>query len=44
MEDLQARLEQLRQQEGQILMQLDEVRVLINAYENTIKQKEEEAE
>jgi hypothetical protein len=44
MENLQARLEQLRQQEGQILMQLDEVRVLINAYENTIKQKEEEAE
>ena len=44
MENLQARLEQLRQQEGQILMQLDEVRVLINAYEKTIKQKEEEAE
>ena len=44
MENLQARLEQLRQQEGQIIMQLDEVRVLINAYENTIKQKEEEAE
>lgn len=42
MENLQQRLEQLRQQEGGILMQLDEVRVLINAYENTIKQKEEE--
>ena len=44
MENLQARLEQLQQQEVQILMQLDEVRVLMNAYSNTIKEKEESTE
>jgi len=42
MENLKARLEQLKGQEVQILMQLDEVRVLINAYANTIEQKEKE--
>jgi hypothetical protein len=40
MEQLQQRLEQLKQQEASLLMQLDEVKVLINAYENTIKEKE----
>jgi hypothetical protein len=40
MEHLQQRLEQLKQQEAALLMQLDEVKVLINAYENTIKEKE----
>jgi hypothetical protein len=42
MENLKARLEQLKGQEAQILMQLDEVRVLINAYSNTIEEKEKE--
>jgi hypothetical protein len=42
MEHLKARLEQLKGQEAQILMQLDEVRVLINAYANTIEEKEKE--
>jgi len=42
MENLKARLEQLKGQEAQILMQLDEVRVLINAYANTIEEKEKE--
>jgi hypothetical protein len=37
MEQLQQRLEQLKQQEASLLMQLDEVKVLINAYENTLK-------
>jgi hypothetical protein len=40
MEQLQQRLEQLKQQEASLLMQLDEVKVLINAYENTLKEKE----
>jgi hypothetical protein len=40
MEHLQQRLEQLQQQEASLLMQLDEVKVLINAYENTLKEKE----
>jgi hypothetical protein len=40
MEHLQQRLEQLKQQEAALLMQLDEIKVLINAYENTIKEKE----
>jgi len=44
MENLKARLEQLVQQEANLLMQLDEIRVLKNAYENTIKEKEESAE
>jgi hypothetical protein len=42
MEHLQSRLEQLKAQESNLLMQLDEVRVLISAYENTLKQQEEE--
>jgi len=40
MEHLQQRLEQLQQQEAGLLMQLDEIKVLINAYENTLKEKE----
>jgi hypothetical protein len=40
MEQLQQRLEQLKQQEANLLMQLDEIKVLINAYENTLKEKE----
>ena len=40
MEQLQQRLEQLKQQEAALLLQLDEVRVLINAYENAIKTNE----
>jgi hypothetical protein len=40
MEHLQQRLEQLQQQQASLLMQLDEVKVLINAYENTLKEKE----
>jgi hypothetical protein len=39
MEHLQQRLEQLKQQEANLLMQLDELKVLINAYETTIKEK-----
>jgi hypothetical protein len=40
MENLQARLDQLKAQEAQVLMQLDELRVLISAYENTIKEND----
>lgn len=40
MENLQARLDQLKAQEAQVLMQLDELRVLIAAYENTIKEND----
>jgi hypothetical protein len=40
MEHLQQRLEQLQQQQVSLLMQLDEIKVLINAYENTLKEKE----
>ena len=40
MENLQARLDQLKAQEAQVLMQLDELRVLISAYENTIKESD----
>jgi hypothetical protein len=40
MEQLQQRLKQLKQQEAGLLMQLDEIKVLINAYENTLKEKE----
>jgi hypothetical protein len=36
MEHLQQRLDALKQQEANLLMQLDEVRVLIQAYENTL--------
>ena len=44
MENLKARLEQLNQQEVNLLMQLDEIRVMKNAYETTIKEKEESTE
>jgi hypothetical protein len=37
---LTQRLEALKQQEANLLMQLDEVRVLIQAYENTINKDE----
>jgi hypothetical protein len=40
MEHLTQRLEALKQQEANLLMQLDEVRVLIQAYENTINKDE----
>jgi hypothetical protein len=40
MENLQARRDQLKAQEAQVLMQLDELRVLISAYENTIKEND----
>jgi hypothetical protein len=36
MEHLQNRLDALKQQEANLLMQLDEVRVLVSAYENTL--------
>lgn len=42
MEHLQQRLDALKQQEANLLMQLDEVRVLINAYANAIEEKEKE--
>ena len=37
MEHLQSRLEQLKQQESALIMQLDELRVLIQAYQNTLE-------
>jgi chaperonin cofactor prefoldin len=37
MEHLQSRLEQLKQQEASLIMQLDELRVLIQAYQNTLE-------
>jgi hypothetical protein len=40
MEHLQQRLEALKQQEANLLMQLDEVRVLVSAYENTLNKDE----
>jgi hypothetical protein len=40
MEHLQQRLDALKQQEANLLMQLDEVRVLVSAYENTINKDE----
>jgi hypothetical protein len=43
MENLKARLEQLKGQEAQILMQLDEVRVLINAYETRLKKRKKKS-
>ena len=36
MEHLLQRLDALKQQEANLLMQLDEVRVLVSAYENTL--------
>jgi hypothetical protein len=35
-EHLKQRLDALKQQEANLLMQLDEVRVLVSAYENTL--------
>ena len=40
MEQLQQRLDALKQQEANLLMQLDEVRVLVSAYENTLKEND----
>ena len=40
MEHLQQRLDALKQQEANLLMQLDEVRVLVSAYENTLKEND----
>jgi hypothetical protein len=40
MEHLQQRLDALKQQEANLLMQLDEVRVLIQAYDNTLKEND----
>ena len=40
MEHLQQRLDALKQQEANLLMQLDEVRVLVAAYENTLKEND----
>jgi len=37
MEHLTQRLEQLKQQESALIMQLDELRVLIQAYQNTLE-------
>lgn len=39
-ETLKSRLEALKQQEANTLMQLDELRVLIKAYENTISEND----
>jgi hypothetical protein len=33
-------LDALKQQEANLLMQLDEVRVLVSAYENTLKEND----
>jgi hypothetical protein len=43
MEHLQQRLDALKQQEANLLMQLDEVRVLVSAYENTLKKMTKES-
>jgi hypothetical protein len=43
MEHLQQRLDALKQQEANLLMQLDEVRVLIQAYENTLNKMTKES-
>jgi hypothetical protein len=40
MEHLKQRLDALKQQEANLLMQLDEVRVLVSAYENTLNKDE----
>jgi len=40
MEHLQQRLDAFKQQEANLLMQLDEVRVLVSAYENTLKEND----
>lgn len=37
---MKERIEQLKAQEAQLQLQLDEVRYLIQGYENTIKAKE----
>ena len=41
---MKERLEQLKKQEEQLQLQLDEIRFLIQGYENTIKKHEEEKE
>jgi len=37
---MEERIEQLKAQEKQLQMQLDEIRFLIQGYENTLKQNE----
>jgi hypothetical protein len=39
---MKERLEQLKAQEAQLQLQLDEVRFLIQGYENTIKAQQDE--
>jgi len=38
---MEERIEQLKAQEAQLQMQLDEIRFLIQGYENTLKKNEE---
>jgi hypothetical protein len=39
---MEERIEQLKAQEAQLQMQLDEIRFLIQGYENTLKKNEED--
>lgn len=41
---MKERLEQLKAQEAQLQLQLDEVRFLIQGYENTLKAQQEKAD
>ena len=41
---MEQRLEQLKQQQQQLMLQLDEVNYLIKGYENTIAEKAKESE
>ena len=41
MQELKSRLDQLQGQRANLVMQINELDVLINAYENTIKEKDE---
>jgi len=41
---MKERLEQLKAQEAQLQLQLDEVRFLIQVYENTLKAQQEQAD
>ena len=41
---MKERLEQLKAQEAQLQLQLDEVRFLIQGYENTLKAQADEAD
>lgn len=43
MQHLEQRLEQLRAQQAQLQLQLDEIAFLIQGYENTIKAQQEES-